>query len=160
MSRKTPPVVDLDLDAIAAELDVDGTRTLRFRGVTFTVPSELPADVLLPLIDPELDLVGVFGSLMVLDDDGKVDEVIDGLLSRSSLASDLWQAFMEALRRLFGDEQLQQLQDTRPSLQAYVRLVKGLWRMYGVGLGEASQPSSSSENTGGSPKETSNSTTE
>lgn len=159
------PKPHLDLDAATSEERNDGL-LVRFRGEDYTVPAELPADVLVPLIDPDLALMGVVKQFIEADDpDGQTD-IVDALLSRPDLPSQVWEAFNEALRRLFdgpGQEahpNFDRFQRSRPSLKDYVRLVVGLFSLYGVGLGEASEPSTTSEPGGGSSKETSSTTTE
>lgn len=157
MTKKPAKTVHLDLDAAIGEAQRENL-VVRFGGVDYELPPELPADVLLPLIDPELDLIGTIKTFIDDDTEGGTD-VVDALLSRPDLPAGVWDAFTTSLRRLFGDDQFDTLEASRPSIPAYVRLVGGLFRLYGVGLGEALGPSPTSEDGGGSSKETSSTTT-
>lgn len=153
--------VHLDLDAAVTETAREPV-VVRFSGTDYTLPHELPADVLLPLIDPRLDLVGTLTQMYTadLDDDTTVDQIVERLLGRPDLPMQVWEAFNESLRRLFGDTQFDTFTKARPSVQAYVRLVAGLFGVYGVSLGEASEPSTTSTTGGGSSKPTSSDTTD
>ncbi len=155
--------VDIDLDAMAGELE---PRTIKIKGHVYTWPAELPADVLLPLLDEDLDLVGILGDLWnMADDSSQVDvgQILGKLLGRSNLPKVFWDRFHEALGRLFdaGEEgQSEIFFDSKPSLPQLVRVATAVWNTYGVGLGEASTPSGPSDGDGSGSKETSSATTE
>lgn len=158
-----PKEVDIDLDAMAGELE---PRTVRIKGQVYTWPAELPAYVLLPLLDEDLDLVGILGDIWGMADDSNqvdVSTILGRVLNRSNLPKVFWERFQEAITRLFdaGEEgQGEAFFATNPSVQQLIRVATAVWRAYGVSLGEASAPSGQSDGDGPGSKETSSATTE
>lgn len=158
-----PKEVDIDLDAVAGELE---PRTVKIKGQVYIWPAELPADVLLPLLDEDLDLVGVVRDVWDMADDSgslNIANALDKILGRQNLPKVFWERYREALSVLFdaGKEgQAEQFFATSPSLPQLMRVTSAVWRTYGVSLGEASAPSGQSDGDGSGSKETSSATTE
>lgn len=151
----------LDLDAARREAAYpDGIPVVK-GGQTFTLPAELPVEVFDPFLSENLGLVDILKDALSekADDKGLGELVIDTLLARPSLPADLLQAIKDAFAVLF-DEQYPAFVATRPSVQDYVRLTRGLVQAYGVSLGEATASPGSSESAGATPKPTSTSTTD
>ncbi|WP_449060604.1 hypothetical protein [Planomonospora algeriensis] len=143
----------LDLDAIRAERTAATADTfpLRFRGRDLAVlPSELPLDVLEPLTGVAVDLGLIVRT--ALDAARKdpaaatmavIDMVVDQLILNQELPEQVMAAAKEMARRLLGDDGYAAFLAARPSVHDVIALVRGLARVYGVGLGESS-PSSAS----------------
>lgn len=157
-----PKEVDIDLDAVAGELQ---ERTVKFKGQVYIWPAELPAEVLVPLLDEDLDLVGTIGDLFSLADDTgsmQVTDMLDKVLARPKLPNLFWRRFQESLHILFesGKEgQGDKFFAAQPSVAALTRVARAVWSTYGVSLGEASAPSGQSDGDGAGSKETSSDTT-
>lgn len=167
MSSNTPAVVvddfefDFDLDsarAAAAEAvghkpaiklpNPDGGEPIRVE-----LPVELPLDVLQPLVNIDVDLSILIRQALDARKEGSTEDivsaVVDMLVVNPALPRDLVEAATTMARRLVGsDEAYDRLCAARMSIPEIGRLVKYLGRRYGVGLGEASPSSDSSEGTG------------
>jgi hypothetical protein len=155
----------LDLDAgRAARLEKNPSVPLRFGGQTYTLPSELPADALEPLLafDQDIALLLRTAADVARNRDTATDAadlVIDLLIQRPSVFTDLIAAVSTVARRLMGEETYTALLTWRPSDKDLFQLAKGLWDRYGIRLGEALRSSASSETDGRISKSTSNVTT-
>lgn len=128
----------------------------------WVLPPQLPASVLDPLIDGELDdLLALF---IEVYGDGKpetdldVNKVLAVIGRNPRLLSATLRALRRAFEQLLGEEQWQQWLAMRPSLPDYFRLGRAAFAEYGVGLGEALGLSSSSETDGRTSKQTSQAT--
>lgn len=158
-----PKEVDIDLDVVAGEL---APRTVKIKGQVYTWPAELPATVLLPLLDEDLDLVGVVRDVWSMAGDSgelNINDALDRLLVRRNLPRLFWDRFQESLSVLFdagGEGQAEKFFATSPSLPQLIRITSAVWKTYGVSLGEASAPSGQSDGDGTGQKETSSATTE
>lgn len=161
----TAPDVLLDLDAARRESKYPDGFPLRKGGTTFVLPAELPLEVFDPLLSEELDLVGILKAALE-EKGGDADEslgevIVDVLMSRPTLPRQVIAAIQDCLRVLFDAEtpgNFDAFAATRPSVNDYLRLVKGLLPLYGVSLGEAFGSPASSESDGATLKQTSPST--
>ena len=148
----------IDLDAARRESAFPDGINVPFRGETYTLPGELPADVFDPFLTPEFDLSGLLVTLFKDDDAEKKelgDRVVGLLLDRPMLPAEIITAIYAALELLFGDEQWATFKAARPSIPDIARLVSGLFRLYGVSLGEAFASVGSVTNAGPTSKQTS-----
>ena len=148
----------IDLDAERREIQYPEGIPVRLRGETYVFPAELPADVLDPLFDPELDLMGLFAKVVQSTDNTVAGEVVDILLARPNLLRQFKRAMKEVYRELLGDD-YERFDQTRPSVADYVRLSKALGKAYGVELGKLFGLPASSESTGEPSNPTSPATT-
>lgn len=123
----------------------------------YLLPAELPATVLDPLIEGDLDLVGLIKVAYDASRDQRRTEesrdrmesmVWEALAAHPDLPVSVVRAIRDSLALLFGPEQWAQFQASGPSLPDMGALIVGLVREYGVGLGEALRSASSSA-TGG-----------
>lgn len=165
-------VIDLDA-ARAVRLEARGKPTpVRIGGETIAeLPVELPLDVFSPIKALDLDIALLLRQAMdIAKADGDTGQaqaatslVIDLLVSRPTLPVELIDAVTEMGRRLLDSEQYPEgyakFIAARPSREDIAEFAKGVFRRYGVGLGEALQSSDSSKNDGGTSKPTSLTTT-
>lgn len=137
----------LDLDAAAArrESSFPGGIPIKLGGETFTLPAELPAEALDPLLDLDVDMASIVASAARVQATGDTDEakdvggqiLIEALLSNPNLPVDVIRGVYASLAVLFGEEQWALWLTKKPSIPTYAVLLRGLWRAYGVSLGEA-----------------------
>ncbi|WP_431959439.1 hypothetical protein [Actinacidiphila sp. bgisy160] len=150
----------IDLDAPRRESAHPDGIPVRFGGRSFTLPAELPLDTLTGLIlDPDLDLPGILSRLNRSTTATFGNDVVDTLLDRADLPHSVLKAFTRALESLFGVEAYAEFTRLRPSVPDYIRLIKALWSLYGVSLGEAARSLTSSTSGGATSKRTSRTTT-
>jgi hypothetical protein len=149
----------IDLDAARRESAFPDGIDVPFRGETYNLPGELPADVFDPFLTPEFDLSGLLVTLFKDDDAEKKkelgDRVVELLLERPMLPAENITAIYAALELLFGPDQWATFKAARPSIPDIARLVSGLFRLYGVSLGEAFASVGSVTNAGPTSKQTS-----
>lgn len=147
----------IDMQAARRESEHPDGITIRTRaGTDLTVPAELPADVLDPFLSDDLDLMGLLGNaLAARTGNSGNSEWLDSILTRQALPKQAVAAIKDALRLLFGEESYAAFVADRPSVQDYIRLVRGLADFYGVGLGEAFASLVSSASDGETPNQTS-----
>lgn len=165
MAKPAAPLIDLD--AAKRETQYPDGIPVRLGGVEFTLPAELPAEILDPIVD--LDLPKLLKDVMesLPEDTEDADEgrtmgevVLDVLTNNPSLPRDIYDAIKGAFAALFGPEQYPEFEKQRPSINDYARLAQALMPLYGVGLGEALGSPDSSESGGETSKQTSPATTE
>ena len=163
------PALDLDAAREARQREGRGIPpSLKFDGVSYELPVELPVDVFEPLADLNVDV-----SLLVrmaLDayngaqDAGEsanlalLDTLIDLVVANPKLPTELVDAVKTGARRLLGDDCYEALVAWRPTVGDLAAIAKHLGRQYGVGLGEASPSSDSSGDTETTSKPTSTGT--
>jgi hypothetical protein len=145
----------IDLDAAKREAAHPEGITIRLGGEDFTLPSELPVDVFDPLLDENLDLVGLIREVLADKDSDLTDDVLRIIGERPSLPKQLIGAVKDCFALLFGAEQYAAFTAKRPSIQDYLRLAKALPSLYGVSLGEAFASPASPESDGATQKPTS-----
>ncbi|MGL5816649.1 MAG: hypothetical protein ACRCYR_03730 [Phycicoccus sp.] len=153
----------IDLDAARRERRQPEGLPVTIGGQTFTLPAELPLDVFDPFLDETFDLAGLIREGIAkskeVGDDGEPRGVegaaVDVLFLRPDLPVDLIRRVYAAFEVLFGPEQYAAFNVARPSLLDYAALFRGLYRQYGVGLGEAYGSLGSSGDGGQTPKPTS-----
>lgn len=163
---------EFDLDAArAARREKKKAPTLRIGGTRYELPAELPVDVLAPLTDVDMDVAllvrQVLDARRLAEEQDNpaaanvamLDAAVDLLVANGSLPQELIDAAKTGARRLLGEDAYAALLDFRPSLGDLVAILKYLGRQYGVGLGEASPSSDSSEGTGTTSKPTSSGST-
>lgn len=153
MGRAGSAVASAKAEATADDI------VITIRGLDWLLPAELPASILDPLIDGELDdliamLVQMYGDG---DEQGELNEgaVIAVIARNPRLLSSTLRALKRTYAELLGEEQWQAWLDTRPSLPDYIRFARQAASHYGVGLGEALGLSSSSTDGGKTSKRTS-----
>lgn len=145
---------DLDLDAArsAASEAHQHKPAIKVGGQRIELPEELPLDVLQPLLHLDVDLSILLRQALDArragSNDDAISAVVDMLVMNKSLPQDIVTAATTMARRLVGDEGYERLVAARLTLPEIGRLAKYLGRRYGVGLGEASPSSGSSEGTG------------
>jgi hypothetical protein len=125
--------------AAAREGRGDGVPVV-FGAGSWTLPAEVPAEVLQRLLDPDVEIA----QLLVValrayraGTDKAADTIITVLTDQPDLPHGFTRAVLDAIESLFGPEQWAAFQAEKPSLQDLWALVSGLFREYGVGLGEA-----------------------
>ena len=145
----------LDLDAAAAarrEGSFPDGIPVTYGGTVFTLPAELPAEALDPLLGLDVDMASIMAAAAKVQATASEAEaraagggvLIDALLANPNLPLDVVKAIKASLAVLFGPEQWEAFLAKKPSIPVYAGLVKGLWRAYGVSLGEAfASPASS-----------------
>lgn len=143
----------INLDAILNEGE---PKPLTYKGVEFTLPGELPADVLAPFLAEDLGLIELIGEVLVDsqgekkvqinpenglpledDDDGFWDSLVKVLSTRQTLPRELINAIKTAFTELLDIEQEGQAAAffaLRPSVRAYPALIGALAEEYGFGL--------------------------
>ncbi|MET7808651.1 hypothetical protein [Micromonospora chersina] len=135
-------VIDLDAARREALGEPDPIRVILMRQ-EWKLPAELPAAVLDPLFEGELDdLIALLVDLLGEGDgEGLNKDDVDflALVRRVAAKPQLVSATLRALRgcfeQLLGPEQWQKWLDARPGLNAYLLLGKTAWAEYGVSLG-------------------------
>ncbi|MBM0201920.1 hypothetical protein JNW90_01455 [Micromonospora sp. STR1s_5] len=153
-----PRVIDLD----ASRREPEPIPLILMRQ-QWTLPGELPADVLDPLFDGELDdLIALIVDLLgegngngLNTDDVDFGALVKRISARPQLVSATLRALRGAFEKLLGEEQWQRWIQARPGLSAYLLLAKAAIAEYGVSLGEALGSSSSSDGDGTTSKPTS-----
>jgi hypothetical protein len=165
--------LELDLDVARAQRAAqrEGQKRdmpLRVGGQVIAVlPVELPVDVLAPLrnLDGDLTLLLREAVLAAKNADGKVvnqditELVIDLLANNPRLPLNFLDTIKEVAANLLAEEGLSALVASRPSAQDIAFLVKGVFRFYGVTLGEALPSSASSTDASGGTSSGTSSTT-
>lgn len=165
---------DLDLDAARKQraAEREGKKRdlpIRFGGeVIATLPVEMPVDVLAPLRNLDGDLTLLLREAMGAAKGGGSGEarwnatelVIDILASNPRLPVTALDTFAEVARGLFGEDGYAALVANRPTAQDFAVLVKGVFRFYGLTLGEASPSSDSSTDDGRTSSGTSSTTSD
>ncbi len=148
----------IDLDALRGEA-AQTPKELRLDGQTFTLPAELPGDVLAPFLASDLGLIEVIAeALNGNDEDAMSDLIFDALAKKPTLPSALLEAAANALRSLLGD-QYEAFVALRPSVPTYMLLGRALFEEYGMSLGDFFGSGSSSDNEDETSKQTSPTTT-
>lgn len=156
-------LIDLNAERSARAAKREGKNEavkVPFGKETYVLPAELPATVAETLLDPEVEIAQLIFAAIQAFKSGEGDENTAGaiasvLASRPDLPIGFVRAVYGAIEQLFGSEQWASFQAQQPSAQDMVALVKGLFRAYGVGLGEAFKSSGSSETGGTTSKRTS-----
>lgn len=160
-------VIDLDAERKTRAAQREGKRQelpIRLGGQTIAVlPVELPIDVLEPLRTLDADLTLILRSAMgaARSDDPNArwessELVVDVLAANPALPVTVLDTLSRIATNLLTAEGYQALMAQRPSPEDLAALTKGVFRFYGVSLGESSAPSDSSTDSGG----TSNTTSE
>lgn len=173
MTETSPDYAGIDLDAErksrAAQREATGQEfPIRLGGqVIATLSAELPLDVFSPLrvFDQELALlmrsaVDAARAQQSTDRWDATDMVISLLASNPALPVKVLDVIGEVARGLFGDEGYDALLAARLTKEDVAVLAKGVFRWYGVTLGEASEPSGSPEGSGTTSTPTSSTTTD
>lgn len=153
-------VVHLDLDAAEREIAYPDGINLRLGGHTYTLPAELPLDVLDPLIAEDFDLAGLIVELTSIGGDDLGESVVNLLTKRPDLPRQFKETIHGCLRLLMGGEAFDAFLATRPSLQKYGRLIRGVLGLYGTTLGEATASLTTSGTGGATSNQTSDASTE
>lgn len=141
----------VDLDAARGEAAGEPI-VLILKRKEWTLPPELPASVLDPLFEGELD--DLLAMLIEFYGDGDEQTAVDvtkvlAVLGRNpKLLSTTLRAIRRAFEELLGEEQWRAWLATRPGLADYLTLGRAAWAEYGVGLGEALGFASSSDDGG------------
>jgi hypothetical protein len=153
MSDDNFEVLDLDAERKTRAAEREGKQRplpIRFGGEEIAVlPVELPIDVLAPLRNLDGDLTLILRQAMQARNTGQdtaatTDLVVDVLASNPALPVTALDTITKVARNLFTDEGFERLLAQHPSGQDYAALVKGVFRFYGLSLGEASPSSGSS----------------
>jgi hypothetical protein len=128
-----------------------------FDGKDYLLPVELPAAVLDPLVDGDLDLAGLIKvaydasrdqSRPAESRDEMQSLIWETLAAKPDLPVSVIRAIRDSLALLFGADQWASFQASEPSLADMGALVVGLVSEYGVGLGEALRSGNSSKTDG------------
>jgi hypothetical protein len=133
----------IDIDALLGEAQ---DRPLTYRGTTFNLPGELPAEALAPFLTDEFSLLELIAEVVgsLTDEDEWVEVAFNTLKSRPTIPKDLLTAAAEALRVLLG-EQYDAFVALKPSVPAYLLIAQHITQAYSVsladffGLGESSE---------------------
>lgn len=162
-------VLDLDSErqSRAAANEVGDGLPVRFGGETIaTLPPECPVDVFQPVVALDIDLGLLFRAAFDAVK-GEADQalaatdlVVDLLTVNPNLPREAIQAIQQVGKRLLGDDGYAAFVAQRPSPNDIAALAKGVFRFYGLSLGEASAPSDSSEGDGQTSKPTSSAGTD
>jgi hypothetical protein len=162
---------ELDLDsARSARAEVTRTPAVKIAGRRLELPTELPLDALEPLTAIDVDVSVLIRQVLdarnqaketgeTADNEAILGAIIDMLVVNPSLPVQLIDAVKEITRRLFGPEGYEHLVASKLSIKDVGLIAKYIGRQYGVGLGEASPASESSEAAGTTSKSTSSAST-
>lgn len=168
-------VLDLDAERSARAAEREGKAKalpIRFGGENIAVlPVEMPVDVLSPLRSLDGDLTLILRQAMQASRGGANEKfeatelVIDVLASNPALPVTALDTLTKVAKGLLTEEGFERLMAQRPSAQDFAALVKGVFRFYGLSLGEASPssdspPDDSGETSPGTSSTTSDSTPE
>jgi hypothetical protein len=150
----------IDLDALLGE---SAPRPLGYKGQTFDLPGELPAEAVAPFLGDDLGLLDLIADVVTSDDDADDDDLIElvfaALKSRPTLPKGLLEAASAALRALL-DDQYDEFVALKPSVPAYLLLAKNIASEYAVSLSDFFGLGESSETDTETSSPTSNSTTD
>jgi hypothetical protein len=167
MSDPTTDVIDLDAARAARREAQTRQPRVRLNGVDYPLPVEFPIDVLTPLLGVGLDLglVARLAADAVNADDPQAQRnaiglVLDILVATPELPIQAIDAAQAITRNLLGQDGYDALVAMRPSREDLTILIGGVFRLYGVSLGEASPSADSSTSGGATSNETSSDTTE
>lgn len=142
---------------------------ITFDGKSYMLPAEIPAEVLDPLLEGDLDLVGLIKVAYDASRDAqrsaesrdRMESMIwETLAAHPDLPVSVIRAVRDSLAVLFGAEQWQAFQASKPSLADIGALIVSLVSEYGVSLGEALRSSGSATNGGPTSSPTSAGSTE
>jgi hypothetical protein len=150
----------IDLDAARRERECPSGLKVVLGGEDFTLPAELPLDVVDILISPRLGLMAVVQTALL--DGSSTRNVVDAVMARFESVTALEEtkgALTGMVTGLFGD-QWDRFAALRPTVQDMAVLVQGLLSKYGVGLGELFASLVSSPSGGGTSSTTSSTSTE
>jgi hypothetical protein len=163
-------VLDLDSERDARAAAREGKQSplpIRWRGeVIATLPVELAFEVLAPLqlINSDLTLM-LRQAVQVARNNNQASDrwdaaelVIDVLAANPKLPSTVLTVIQQMSTALLGEEGVAKFLAGKPSTGDIAALAKGVFRHYGVSLGEASASSDSSETSGGTSNTTSSDT--
>lgn len=165
-------ILDLDADRASRAAQREGkgaSLPIRFGGEKIAdLPVELPLDVLLPLREIDEDLALMFRTVMQMasqqtGEASRMDAtnlVVDLLVSNPNLPTVMLDTAAQIGRNLLTVEGYDKFIAQRPSREDIGALIKGVFRYYGVSLGEASAPSDSSDSGGATSNTTSSSTSD
>lgn len=165
-----PTVIDLDQERRLRAAKREGKRQplpIRCDGqVIATLPVELPIDVFEPLrgLDADLTLVLRY-AMQAYKTQGEeranaAETVIDVLAANPGLPVTVLTVLTQVARNLLTDEGFEAFRATRPSGDDIAALTKGVFRFYGLNLGELSEPNGSSTPVGTTSSTTSKPTSE
>lgn len=165
-------VLDLDANRKQRAAEREGKKQdlpIRLGGEVIAIlPVELPVDVLAPLRELDGDITLILREAMNSARHGATDEakwnttelVVDVLASNPALPVQALDVIVKVGKNLLTEEGFDRLVASRPSQQDYAFLVKGVFRFYGLTLGEASPSSDSSTDSGGTSNGTSSTTSD
>jgi hypothetical protein len=164
MTTATLDLLDLDAGRAARrEAGQPDGLVVRLQKETFTLPGELPLAVLDPIFAADEELVSLIRLVLNIVGDGSAqvnvdltEVVVRELSEHPALPTGIVQMIKACLAALFGEEEWTRFEALRPSMPDMLRLIRGLWSAYGVGLGEALRSRGPSENAGTTSKSTSN----
>lgn len=159
-------VIDLDAERKNRAAKREGKNQplpIRIGGDTIaTLPVELPIDYLEPLrgLDQDLTIVlrSIVQSVRASDQSERLDEmdmIIDVLAANPALPVTVLDTITEVAKNVLTVEGFGLLMSQHPSAQDLAALAKGVFRFYGVSLGESLAPSGSSTGSGETSKTTS-----
>jgi hypothetical protein len=161
--------LDLDADRQSRAAAREGRGQglpVRVGGETIAVlPAELPLDVLSPLREIDEDLALMLRSVMqATQGTGQTateatNLVIDLLVANPHLPTKVLDTAVQISKNLLTDAGYERFMAARPSREDIAFVAKGVFRFYGLSLGEASASSDSSGDGGGTSKPTSPTTT-
>jgi hypothetical protein len=165
-------VIDLDHERKQRAAEREGKRQplpIRLGGqVIAELPVELPVDVLAPLrnLDDSLTLILRTSMQMVKADadaqakwDG-TELIVDLLAANPTLPTDVLDVIRKVAENLLSPEGVAAFLAFRPSPEDMTALAKGVFRFYGVTLGESLPSSDSSTDSGRTSSGTSSGTSE
>lgn len=169
MTDENELVLDLDAEREQRAAKREGkaqTMPIRLGGkVVATLPAELPVEVLEPLRNLDGDLTLIIRQAMQAqkaNDETTVqdvtDLVIDVLANNPALPVQALSTVRKVTANLLTEDGLAAFMEQRPSPQDIAALAKGVFRFYGLSLGEASPSSDSSTDDGGTSSGTSSTT--
>lgn len=162
MTDTTTKTSGFNLDAILGELE---DKPLTYKGREFTLPAEFPAACLTPFLADDLGLIELIAEVLTDagDDDDWTDVLASTLKKRATLPTQLIDAARDSFEALLDAEhegQFAQFQALRPSITAYVLILRGIVSDYGVELTDFFGSDDSSESDGEPSKQTSPTTTQ
>lgn len=173
MSDELDLTAGLDLDAARKQRAAEREGKQQDLPITLggkviaTLPVEIPVDVLAPLRTLDGDLTLLLREAMQMSKQGANERarwdatelVVDLLANNPRLPVSALDTIGQIAENLLTPAGLDALKAERPSPQDYAVLVKGVFRFYGLTLGEASQSSDSSTGDAGKTSSGTSSTT-
>jgi hypothetical protein len=158
-------MIDLDAERATRAARREGENPngipVRFAGEDYLLPAEVPASVIDPLFDGQIDITELVRVLVsTSSEQGGFDTALVALARRPDLPASVLVAVRATLQGLFGLAQWDRFWAAGPSFPDLIALIRNLAQSYGVSLGESSGSGGPSPSDGPTSSTISSSTTD